>query len=178
MREAQQGNANSYVRLLQKLTPLIRGTVRGARGFAGKTEVEDLVQDILLSVHVARSSYDPSRPFKPWLAAIIRYRLADGARRHASVSSREDALDDIALEEPATPLTLEEQAEAREQVRFLREAVQALPGNQKLAIELLKLQELSLKEAEVLSGMSVGALKVATHRALATLRRFLGTAQT
>lgn len=55
----------------------------------------------------------------------------------------------------------------------LHEAVRALPEGQRQAIELLKLKELSLKEAAAVSGTSVGALKVATHRAMATLRRTL-----
>jgi RNA polymerase sigma-70 factor (ECF subfamily) len=57
----------------------------------------------------------------------------------------------------------------------VRKAVRALPEGQRQAIELLKLEELSLKEAAEISGTSVGALKVATHRAMATLRRTLGT---
>jgi RNA polymerase sigma-70 factor (ECF subfamily) len=51
--------------------------------------------------------------------------------------------------------------------------VRALPEGQREAIELLKLEELSLKEAAAVSGTSVGALKVATHRALRALRRTL-----
>jgi RNA polymerase sigma-70 factor (ECF subfamily) len=48
-----------------------------------------------------------------------------------------------------------------------------LPPGQRQAVELLKLRELSLKEASALTGMSIGALKVATHRAIASLRRTL-----
>src|SRR5262245_43914147 len=47
------------------------------------------VQDILLSLHSVRATYDPRRPFMPWLLAITRNRLADGARRYARTSARE-----------------------------------------------------------------------------------------
>ena len=51
--------------------------------------------------------------------------------------------------------------------------MQALPPGQRQAVELLKLQEMSLKEASSVSGLSVAALKVATHRAVKTLRGLL-----
>ena len=59
----------------------------------------------------------------------------------------------------------------------LHEAVRDLPDGQRRAIELLKLKELSLKEASAITGSSESALKVATHRAISTLRKKLGTEQ-
>ena len=56
----------------------------------------------------------------------------------------------------------------------MRAAIEALPFAQRQAIEMLKLGEMSLKEAAAASGMSIAALKVATHRALGTLRKMLG----
>ena len=55
----------------------------------------------------------------------------------------------------------------------LRKAIEDLPSGQRQAIKLVKLGEMSLKEAATASGMSIAALKVATHRALKTLRRVL-----
>jgi RNA polymerase sigma-70 factor (ECF subfamily) len=55
----------------------------------------------------------------------------------------------------------------------LRSAVNALPAGQREAIEMLKLREMSLKEASAVSGMSIVALKVATHRAMTALRRLM-----
>lgn len=172
MRAAQDGNAAAYHELLQAITPRVRRIVRRQRGFAGVDEVEDLVQDVLLTVHRARATYDPARPFMPWLLGIVRHRLADGARRHARTSAREVALDKetLTFAEPATNPVDEMGAD----VEALRRAVGALPARQRTAIELLKLRELSLEEAAALSGMRVGALKVATHRAIGALRRALG----
>jgi RNA polymerase sigma-70 factor (ECF subfamily) len=118
-----------------------------------------------------RATYDARRPFEPWLLAIVRNRLADGARRYARTAAREVSWDrdDVTF---GTSETNEGTAEIGD-ARTLREAVRALPEGQREAIELLKLEELSLKEAAAVSGTSVGALKVATHRALRTLRRTL-----
>lgn len=171
MSAAQRGDTAAYTELLQDLTPRIRQIVSRRRGFAGSAEVEDLVQDVLLSVHAVRATYDPSRPFFPWLLAIVRNRLADGARRFARTSGREAQFDenDVTFSESATNPDIDEVGGAA----ALRRAVRALPDGQREAIELLKLEELSLKEAAAVTGTSVGALKVATHRALATLRRTL-----
>jgi RNA polymerase sigma-70 factor (ECF subfamily) len=172
MRAAQQGDGASYVELLRTITPRIRQIIRRQRGFVGVAEVEDLVQDVLLSVHTVRATYDPARPFVPWLLAIVRNRLVDGARRYARIARREIHVD----EEDVTFLAAETNDDIGElgDAAAVREAVGALPDGQREAIELLKLKELSLKEAAELSGTSVGALKVATHRAMATLRRTLG----
>jgi RNA polymerase sigma factor (sigma-70 family) len=170
MRAAQRGDGAAYVELLRTITPRIRSFVSGQRGFAGKAEVEDLVQDVLLSIHTVRATYDPSRPFVPWLLAIVRNRLADGARRYARVARREVHVDDdVTFSRPAT----NDETEEMGATTALYDAVRALPEGQRQAIELLKLEELSLKEASRVSGTSVGALKVATHRAMATLRRTL-----
>jgi RNA polymerase sigma-70 factor (ECF subfamily) len=171
MRAAQRGDGGAYVELLRAITPRIRQAVRRQRGFAGAAEVEDLVQDVLLSVHAVRTTYDPARPFEPWLNAIVRNRLVDGARRYGRIARREVKVDDLDVTFSDHPAN-EESADLGDSVA-LRDAVRALPEQQRQAIELTKLKELSLKEAAKVSGTSVGALKVATHRAMATLRMTL-----
>ena len=174
MRAAQRGDAAAYTELLKSVTPRIRRVVLRERAFAGLAEVDDLVQDVLLSVHAVRATYDAARPFEPWLLAIVRNRLADGARRYARTGAREVRWDHTDYVTFAASETNEETAQLGD-ARALRAAVRALPDWQREAIELLKLEELSLKEAAAVSGTSVGALKVATHRALHALRRALAT---
>ena len=125
-----------------------------------------------MSLHSVRTTYDPQRPFLPWLIAIARNRLADGARRYARQAAHEVQVDQF-------PVTfLEDAANSESAARIgdpeaLLRAVHALPKAQREAIEMLKLRELSLKEASTASGMSVGALKVSTHRAMGALRKAL-----
>jgi RNA polymerase sigma-70 factor (ECF subfamily) len=175
MQAAQQGDADAYLLLLEEITPRVRQIV-SRRGLAASGSVEDLVQDVLLSVHVARASYDANRPFLPWLLAIVRNRLADGARRYTRQAARELAVPN--LDVTFSDLATNSSAELLDDVRSLRMAVEALPPRQRAAVELLKLRELSLKEAASATGMTVGALKVATHRALASLRRMLTAGET
>ena len=172
MRAAQSGDADAYRALLTAVAPRIRRVVRARRGFLGAAETEDLVQDVLLSVHAVLATYDPSRPFMPWLLAIVRNRLVDAARRYGRQQAHEISVDDLQVTfgQIATNTT----DEGIGDVEALEQAIRALPAGQRQAIQLLKLQEMSLKEAAAATGTSVTALKVATHRAIVSLRRILG----
>jgi RNA polymerase sigma-70 factor (ECF subfamily) len=101
----------------------------------------------------------------------MRNRLADEARRHARTSAHEVAMDDLDVtfsSRDANPLY-----EGFGDPEALHQAIEALPAGQRQAIELLEPREMSLKEAAAVSGTTVGALTVATHRAMAALGRLL-----
>jgi RNA polymerase sigma factor (sigma-70 family) len=171
MQAAQAGDTHAYARLLDEITPRLRRLVRAQRKFLRTEDIEDLVQDILLSLHAVRATYDPRRPFMPWLMAIARNRLADGARRYARRAAHEVRVE-------ALPVTFSDEGANRDDGGYrdpeaLKRAIRDLPPGQRDAIEMLKLREMSLKEAAAASGTSVGALKVAVHRAMATLRKTL-----
>ncbi len=173
MTAAQAGDTNAYERLLETITPLLRRAVGRRRGFLGQEEIEDLVQEVLLSVHAVRATYDPDRPFTPWLLAIARNRLADRARHFARTSAHEVIIEDLDVTFAAEETNPRDESPGDRET--LRAALQSLPRGQRQAIELLKLKEMSLKEAAAETGMTIGALKVATHRAMAALRRMLKT---
>jgi RNA polymerase sigma-70 factor (ECF subfamily) len=94
MKAAQTGDVRAYVRLLEEVAPKIRRIVRGRWKFLGGDDTEDIVQDVLLSLHAVRSTYDPQRPFMPWLRAITRNRLADAMRRYARREAQEVHVED------------------------------------------------------------------------------------
>src|SRR5437660_149902 len=81
MARAQDGDRQAYRTLLQGMTPYLRSLA--ARCFKQPSEVEDAVQDVLLTVHMVRHAYDPKRPFGPWLVAIANRRFIDRLRREA-----------------------------------------------------------------------------------------------
>jgi RNA polymerase sigma-70 factor (ECF subfamily) len=171
MRSAQAGHPEAYLELLETITPMLRRVIRRQRLLSGVEDVEDLVQDVLLSVHSVRHTFDPGRPFMPWLLAIVRNRLADAARRRARTSAHERVVDDLEVTFFVHNANPGEGGYGDPEA--LQHAIEGLPAGQRQAIELLKLRQLSLKEAAAASGMTVGALKVATHRAMMTLRRLL-----
>ncbi|MGE0715727.1 MAG: sigma-70 family RNA polymerase sigma factor [Alphaproteobacteria bacterium] len=168
LRRAQDGDRDAYQAFLLDITPYLRRIAR--RYHDEQTDIEDAVQDILLSIHVARHTYDPSRPISPWLRGIARHRIIDRLRRWGRTTKNETPLtvEHETFDDPAP--NLQENALL---ARDLKSAIAQLPAGQRQAVELLKLQGLSLQEASDASGMSVGALKVATHRAMHTLRKLL-----
>lgn len=170
MRRAQDGDRAAYASLLRDIAPVVRQAVRRRLRWLQPADVEDLVQDVLLSLHAVRATYDPTRPFRPWLFGIVRNRTADGARRHARRLAREVTVDEWTETFSASETNTEESYGDPE---ALRHAIAMLPQGQREALEMLKLRELSLKEAAARSGLSIAALKVAVHRAVKTLRRAL-----
>ncbi|MCZ8279944.1 MAG: RNA polymerase sigma factor [Acetobacteraceae bacterium] len=170
MAAAQAGDRRAYEDLLRECLPLLRQICRARLRDA--TEAEDAVQDTLLTIHRARASYDASRPFRPWLVAITERRALDRIRARGRRAGREAALD-LAAELPAPEGSADAALDANRAAAQLRDAVQELPESQRTALGLTKLQDLTLQEASARSGMSIGAIKVATHRAVQTLRRRL-----
>jgi RNA polymerase sigma-70 factor (ECF subfamily) len=170
MAAAQDGDRRAYDRLLRECVPFLRAVIR--RRLRNDADVEDAVQDALLTIHQIRATYDPTRPIRPWLAAIAERRALDRARVTGRRGAREIELDDVLSE--TLPGALTNEGEARLVARDVRAAVAELPPGQRQAIELLKLQELSLAEASAQTGTSVTALKVATHRAIGALKRRFG----
>jgi RNA polymerase sigma factor (sigma-70 family) len=173
LRAAQAGDRNAYSALLRALVPVVREAVRQRFGFLQPQDIDDLVQDILLSVHVARAAYDPSRPFLPWLWAIARNRMADAARRYARRMAHEGSSAQPPETFPADDANMS--VNGYGDAEALAQAMRKLPDRQRRAIELTKLREMSLKEAAAATGTSVGALKVCVHRGISALRKALRT---
>ncbi len=164
---AQGGDGAAYRSLLVGVTPYLRAIA--SRAHRNPSDAEDTVQDVLLTLHAVRHTYDASRPFKPWLAGIARHRVVDRLGALGRASAKEVTLE---LEHDAFPAA-ETNPNSSFEAQDLHAAIGSLPPGQRQAVTLLKLHEKSLKEAAAVSGMSVGALKVATHRGIAALRTLL-----
>lgn len=169
MEAAQAGDGAAYARLLRDILPFIRAVV--GRHHRAADRVEDVVQDVLLTLHRVRHTYDPARPFTHWLATLARRRSIDLLRRKARIAAVEIA-DDAAYETFADPGANNE-SERHARRGALSDAMAALPQRQRQAVELTKLRELSLAEASQASGMSIGALKINVHRAIKAMRKRL-----
>ncbi len=163
---AQAGDAARYTILLRLITPYIRSIAR--RRISAADVIEDIVQETLISVHRVRHTYDPARPFMPWLYAIADRRTLDALRRHCRQRQREvpedghyETFSDPAANRPS------EQLDAPRQ---LAQLMASLTPQQREAVALVKLQEMTLTQAAAVSGQSVASLKVNIHRALNKLR--------
>jgi RNA polymerase sigma-70 factor (ECF subfamily) len=170
MAAAQAGDRVAYEALLRDCVPLIRA-VAMRRGVAADY-VEDVVQDVLLTIHRARQTYDPSRSFSAWLRTIAERRAIDLLRRIGRQQAREvhSPLDfETFADETARPADNGPSSGSR-----VNDALASLPERQREAVQVLVLEERSLSEAAVATHRSKGALKVNLHRALKALRGKFG----
>ncbi|MBR0672900.1 sigma-70 family RNA polymerase sigma factor [Roseomonas soli] len=167
MAAAQQGDGLAYDRLLRAVMPFLRAIAR--RRFPNRADAEDAVQDTLMTLHALRHAYDPSRPLRPWLAALCERRCIDRMRWHHRHARGETALHD-SVQAIAAP-GMESAGERAILRQEIQARVAALPRAQRVALLLTKLEELPLVEASARSGMPVGALKIAVFRGIRSLRR-------
>lgn len=169
MKAALEGDRAAYAELLSEMVPIVRRIARGR--VAGAEDLDDVVQDVLLSIHQVRHTYDPARPFTPWFNAIARNRLVDAQRRMYRRTRNEVAVDILPETFSGEPTKgTESVLSDRDE---LRDALIKLPVGQRRAVELLKLQELSVQEASKVTGLSAGSLKVSLHRAMISLRKMI-----
>ncbi len=165
---AQAGDAAAYRELLTALVPFLRRVL--ARGLARPDDADDIVQEILVSVHKALSTYSPARPFTPWLMAIVNFRRTDYLRQH--YSARKNVTVPVESVEIADHVT--NTAHAAE-YRDVEDALSSLPDRQREVFELMKLEGYSAKEVSTKTGMSVAAVKVSVHRTMEKLKEKFGS---
>jgi RNA polymerase sigma-70 factor (ECF subfamily) len=171
MAASQGGDRRAYQALLRACEPYAAAAIR--RQGVPPDRVADVVQEVLLTIHRARATYDPMRPFLPWLRAIATRRAIDALRTHSRSAGREVADDDAYLNHPGSDPAADAGLDRADQARLLADAIATLPPGQREAVELLALRERSLEEAAGMTGRSKGALKVNLHRAIQALRQRL-----
>jgi RNA polymerase sigma-70 factor (ECF subfamily) len=163
MRSAMSGDSAAYHRLLKAVTPVLRAAARRGLSRAGQPvdQSEDIVQDILLAVHLKRHTWDADAPFAPWLFAIARNKLIDSLRRRGRRVFVN--IDDFAETIPGEPAA--ETASAGEVATQL----QSLPARQRDVLQAIAVDSASIKDTAAKFAMSEGAVRVALHRGLASL---------
>ncbi len=86
MRAAISGDTRAYRDFLAAVAPILRMLTRRnlARYGSVEADVEDIVQETLLAIHLKRYTWDSNRPIRSWIAAISRNKLVDALRRRGS----------------------------------------------------------------------------------------------
>lgn len=168
MRAADAGDAAAYERLLREIAAALRPLVRRGFARAGRSgaEIEDVVQEVLLAVHLKRHTWDSTRPFAPWVFAIARYKLVDVLRRR-------DGAFDLPIEDFSEVLAAEEES-ASASSRDVERHVAALPSGQRAVVYAIAVEGASIGDAAERLKMTTGAVRVALHRGLAALAKKLG----
>ncbi len=159
---AQAGDEDAYRESLRRIAARLRTFLR-RRMQSIPDDVEDLVQETLLAIHLQRGTHDPEVSVSRWVLAIARHKLIDLWRRRGRREALHDPLDELA--EGDQPAVWEELPVRRD----LETLLGGLPGAQRQAIALTKLEGLSVAEASERTGVSASALKVQVHRGLKRL---------
>jgi RNA polymerase sigma factor (sigma-70 family) len=162
MAGAQRGDTSAYAELLNEIGPIVIKFLR--RRVRDADAVQDLYQEIFLSLHRARHTYQPTRPLEPWLFAIARHIVAGHEQRRRARLAREVLVDSP----PDTPISSDAHLKPQ-----LEQALRVLSPDQREAITLLRLDGLSLDAAARRAGTTTGALKVRAHRGYKMLRHLL-----
>ena len=163
MRAAIDGDETAYHQLLESLSHGLRAATR--RGFAQSgaplNDVEDVVQETLLAIHLKRHTWDSNQPLGPWVRAIARHKLIDAMRRRGRrIEIPIDAvLDFLAAPEQQDNLDLQD----------AQRLVNGLPGRQKEIVRAISLEGQSIREVAERFEMKEGAVRVALHRGLKAL---------
>ena len=166
MTASQHGDRLAYEALLLGLGHVVRLYV--CRRVGATPWVDDVVQEVLMSLHRARHTWNPERPFAPWFYAVLRSRMIDAIRQHKRTAGWEEPMDEV------PPVVWAQSPESETIARAdLAQAMQQLSPAQRVVIERLKLMELSVSDVARETGMSEANVKVTAHRGYAVLRKFL-----
>lgn len=160
---AQAGDEIAYRDALERIAARLRTYLR-RRMNGVPDEIEDLVQEVLLALHLQRGSYDPELPVGAWVLAIARHKLVDLWRRRGRRLALLEPLAEI--DEDMLPAAAAPEGAARRDLALL---LDELPAAQRRAIVLTKIEGLSVAEAAARTGATVSALKVQVHRGLRRL---------
>lgn len=165
---ANAGDGQAYARFLHAVSPVLRGIVRARGRLLPPDQHEDIVQDILLAIHLKRQTWDPRSPLRPWLYAIARYKIIDAFRRrglrvHLPI---EDYSDLLPADDQADPLS------ARDDQREVDRLLGHLDPRSAEVVRALALREEAPAEVGDRLAMTPGNLRVTLHRAMKRMATF------
>ena len=165
MRAANAGDAAAYQQLLKGLVPALRAAARRglARARMSDADSEDIVQETLLAIHLKRHTWDAGRPVGPWIRAIVRNKLVDNLRRRGGRT-------DLPIEGFEEILSADEPKPAVE-VSDVEPYIGGLPHRQRLVVQAILREEISIRETAERLKTTEGAVRVALHRGLAGLAK-------
>lgn len=158
---ANAGDSRAYQRFLLAVTPVLRGIVRARGNGLGAASCEDVVQDVLLAIHLKRHTWIVGAPVRPWLYAITRYKVIDAFRAHGRRI-------DLPIEDFESELVAEPGPDPTEAADMAK-LIGMLGDRAGTIVRMVGLEGASVAETGQALQMTDGAVRVALHRALKSL---------
>ena len=161
MRAANRGDEAAYAQFLRLVSPVLCRVIRARGGSLGEAQGEDVLQEVLLAIHLKRHTWREDAAIRPWLFALTRHKIVDafrarGRRVHVPL---EDFSETLPAPHEADP------TEAGDMERML----ERLEPRAADIVRAVGLQGRSFGETAARHAMSEGAVRVALHRALRRL---------
>jgi len=165
--QSQKGDKRAYTQLLTEISPYIRNIAM--KSLSNADAADDVVQEVLISVHKSLSTYSNDRPFKPWLHAIISFRKTDYLRKY--YANRQDKTVDSEVLNFSTEHVTEMGAAG--ELKDIEKALETLPEQQRRIFTMVKIEGYSIAEVAQEMDMKESAVKVSAHRTMKKLQGIL-----
>lgn len=166
MRAGIAGDTVAYHRFLESVTPFLRAIAvrRCVQLGTPKTEAEDVVQDVLLAIHLKRGTWDQDRPIGPWVATIVRNKVIDAFRRRGRRIDVpiEDVIDTLEAKDTDPP----------PDIQTMERMLARLKAQQRKIVMAISVEGASVRQTAERLQMTEGAVRVTLHRALKSLAAF------
>jgi RNA polymerase sigma-70 factor (ECF subfamily) len=169
MRAARRGDTSAYESLLEDIGQALRVIIRGklSRFGMGIDQTEDIIQEVLLGLHLMRDRWDEDRPFLPWLHAIVRYKVGDAVRKRSREARHRC---DITIDDLAEIIAAPDQGDRH--MPDMERALERLSAGQRDVVSSLAIEGQSIRQMAERLKTSEGAVRVTLHRALQRLAAF------
>lgn len=165
MLDSMQGNLDAYQVFLMEVSKLIRIYLTKRRGPIGPERIEDLVQEVLMAIHLKKSSYRQDLPVLPWIYTIAKHKLIDEFRSDQRRSRFFNPLRDY-----QDLFNLEDVYQSKQEVETL---LSGFSEKQKEVLIMAKVEKVPLQEIAVQMKMSLSSVKVTVHRTIHGIREKL-----
>jgi RNA polymerase sigma-70 factor (ECF subfamily) len=166
------GDDAAFSELYDLLVPKLHGYL--LRQTHDATRADDLLQQTMLQLHSQRATFFKGGEVFPWAFAIARRLLINSYRRRKrEVSGKQKASSMVAVAAQG-PASTDEVLHSKRMIRTIETELSRLPEAQRVAIELIKKEGLSLREVAEVLGTTSSAIKSRVHRAYEALRAALG----
>jgi RNA polymerase sigma-70 factor (ECF subfamily) len=168
---AQRGDKQAYSQVFQKITPMLRSFI--SQKIRNSDDIEDIVQEIMISIHKASHTYDANRPFEVWMYSIARYRLNDHLRSYYKGESLKERIYIESSSAAETYIANDDVTEGIDSNEYIANILKDLPEKQRTIVTMMKIEGYTAKETAEKVNMSESAVKVAAHRVYKDLAKKL-----
>lgn len=161
---ARRGDRGAFERLYERYCGMVHGILLAR---VPRMDVEDLLQDVFLTVYRRLSTLREPAAFAGWLAMIARNRATDHIRR---VPKTEELPEDLAADNPSEHEAMEGNA--------ILGIIRSLPEAYRETLVLRLVEGMTGPEIAARTGLTPGSVRVNLHRGMTQLKEKLHRRET